>query len=344
MNRRSLYFTAPHETAIRRTTVDFGPEELLVETNISGVSAGTELLIYRGEAPAELPADETLETLDGDLSFPLRYGYAAVGDVVAVGEAVDDEWLGRSVFAFAPHETHVSVAPENAIPVPDGIAPSTMAVFPSVETATSLVLDGRPRIGEDVVVFGAGVVGLCTIGILSSFPLGRLIAVEPIAERRDRAEAMGADVAVAPEELNTVLDIGGAGGSAPDGSPRSGADLVYELSGRPQTLDTAVAAAGYDGRVIVGSWYGEKPATLDLGTSFHRDRISVESSQVSTLAPETRGRWTKSRRSSVALERLAAVDVASLITHRIPFAEASEAYRLLDDRGDGVLQVLLTYD
>jgi len=344
MNKQSLYFTAPYETSIRQSTVDVGDGELLVETSVSSVSAGTELLIYRGEAPAELPADKTLDTLDGNLSFPLRYGYAAVGEVVAVGEAVDDDWMGQSVFAFNPHETRFSIAPENVIPVPEGVSASEMAIFPSVETATSLVLDGAPRVGEDVVVFGAGVVGLCTIAILSSFPLDRLVVVEPIGARRDRAEAMGADVAVAPAELDTALDLDTHGESAPDRSHPAGADLVYELSGQPQTLDDAVAAAGYDGRVVVGSWYGNNPTTLDLGTSFHRDRISVESSQVSTLSPETRGRWTKSRRGSVALDRLAAVDVGSLITHRIPFSEAPSAYRLLDDRAEGVLQVLLTYD
>ncbi|RLM54064.1 oxidoreductase [Halobellus sp. Atlit-31R] len=334
MNRRSLYFTDPLETAIRETSVEVSADDVLVETRVSGVSAGTELLIYRGDAPEELPADEALDTLGGDLSFPLRYGYAAVGDVISVGSAVDDEWLGRTVFAFAPHETHFAVPPEDLLPVPDDISAEEMALFPSVETATSLVLDGRPRLGEDVVVFGAGVVGLCTIAILGSFPLGRLVVVEPIADRRERARGLGADVVVPPEELDDVLDPAG---------DRDGADLVYELSGRPATLDDAIGATGYDGRVVVGSWYGDKPATLDLGASFHRDRISLASSQVSTLAPETRGRWTHDRRAATALERLGALDVASLVTHRIPFEDASEAYRLLDERADGVLQILLTY-
>jgi len=334
MNRRSLYFTGPFETAIEETSVEMAADEVLVETRVSGVSAGTELLIYRGDAPEELPADETLETIDGDLSFPLRYGYASVGDVVSTGDAVDDDWLGRTVFAFDPHETHFSIAPEQLIEVPEDVSVEEMVLFPSVETATSLVLDGRPRVGEDVVVFGAGVVGLCTIGVLASFPLGRLVAVEPIPDRRERARHLGADVAVAPDELDDVLDRG------PD---CDGADLVYELSGHPATLDAAVGAAGYDSRVIVGSWYGDKPATVDLGASFHRDRISVESSQVSTLAPETRGRWTRARRAEAALSRLRDLDVESLITHQIPFSDAPDAYRLLDERADGVLQVLLTY-
>ena len=335
MNRRSLYFTGPSEAAIRPTSVEMAADEVLVETRVSGISAGTELLIYRGDAPTDLPADETLEALDGDLSFPVRYGYAAVGDVVDAGSAVDDGWLGRTVFGFTPHETRFALPPDRLITVPDAVDPEAMAVFPSVETATSLVLDGRPRVGEEVVVFGAGVVGLCTLGVLSSFPLRRLIAVEPVERRRERARRMGADVAVPPADLDDVLDAG----AGPDG-----ADLVYELSGRPAALDDAIDAAGYDGRVIVGSWYGDKPATLDLGSTFHRDRISVESSQVSTLAPETRGRWSKKRRSDTAVERLRSLGAADLVTHRVPFADAPEAYRLLDRHDDDVLQVLLTYE
>ena len=334
MNRHSLYFTGPSEASVRSTSVRMADDEVLVETRVSGISAGTELLIYRGDAPTDLPADEALETLSGDLSFPLRYGYAAVGEVVDAGPAVDDAWIGRRVFGFVPHETHFAVSPGELLVVPDAIDPEAMAVFPSVETATSLVLDGRPRVGEEVVVFGAGVVGLCTVAVLSSFPLRRLVAVEPVESRRERARALGADVAVPPGSLGDVIDTDGDG---------DGADLVYELSGRPAVLDSAVAAAGYDGRVVVGSWYGDKPATLDLGSTFHRDRISIESSQVSTLAPETRGRWSKDRRAATAIDRLSEIDAASLVTHRIPFADAPEAYRLLDDDTDGVLQVLLTY-
>jgi threonine dehydrogenase-like Zn-dependent dehydrogenase len=196
------------------------------------------------------------------------------------------------------------------------------------------VLDGRPRLGERVVVFGAGTVGLCTVALLSSFPLERLVAVDPLADRRDRALAFGADEAIPPEAAEAP--------AAPD-ADRDGADLVYELSGRPAALDDAVGVAGYDGRVVVGSWYGTKRAAVDLGTAFHRDRISIESSQVSTLSPETRGRWTKARRMGTALDRLRTLDVGSLVTHRIPFADAPTAYRLLDERADDALQVLLTY-
>jgi len=335
MNRTSLYFTGPQTVDRRRTPVDPSADEVVVETRVSAISSGTELLIYRGEAPTDVPADETLDALDSDLSYPVKYGYAAVGDVIAPGAAVADEWLDRAVFAFNPHESRFATTTDALVPVPNEVSAEVMAMAPSVETATSLVLDGRPRIGERVVVFGAGVIGLCTVGVLSSFPLDRLVAVDPIDARRERAVDLGADRAVRPDEVD---------GLVADWPDPGGADLVYELSGRPATLDSAIDTAGYDGRVVVGSWYGEKEATVELGTDFHRGRISVESSQVSTLAPETRGRWTKGRRMDTALSRLTGLDLDSLVTHRVPFDEAESAYRLLHEQTDDPLQVLLTYD
>lgn len=332
MDRHSLHFTGPHETERRRTTFTFA-NEVVVETQVSAINAGTELLIYRGDAPPDRPADETIDTLDGDLSFPVRYGYAAVGEVIETDGDVPEEWMGRTVFAFNPHESRFAASPDDLVPIPEDVTPEAMAMLPSVETAISLVLDGRPRIGERVVVFGAGVIGLCTVGVLASFPLERLLVVDPLADRREHARRMGADETLTPEEVPTAVDM-----DAPDG-----ADLVYELSGQPEALDDAIAVTGYDSRVVVGSWYGTKPATLDLDTDFHRNRVTIESSQVSTLSPDARGRWTKARRLDTALHTLRTLDVASLVSHRIPFADAPSAYRLLDDRTEPTLQVLLTY-
>jgi threonine dehydrogenase-like Zn-dependent dehydrogenase len=335
MDRRSLYFTRPYETELRRTEFEPTADGVVVETRVSAISSGTELLVYRGEAPTDLPADATIEALEGDLSFPVRYGYAAVGEVVATGAEVDDAWRGRDVFAFNPHESRFAARPADLVPVPGDVPPAAMALLPSVETATSLVLDGRPRLGERVVVFGAGPVGLCTVAVLSAFPLDRLVAVDPLAGRRERALELGADDAVTPERVTSVVETGG--------SDRDGADLVYELSGRPEALDDAVGVTGYDSRVVVGSWYGTRRASLDLGGDFHRDHVSIESSQVSTLAPDSRGRWTKDRRMGTALERLRDLETGSLISHRVPFEDAPEAYRLLDEHPEDALQVLLTY-
>ena len=337
MKTDTLYFTAPRSTAIRSRSVEMGPEEVLVSTDYSAISAGTEMLLYRDEVPADLPADATIETLSDDLSYPIRYGYAAVGTVQDTGGAVEDDWEDTRVFAFNPHESRFVADPATLVAVPEDVSPAEMTLLPTLETATSLVLDGRPRIGERVVVFGAGVVGLLTIALLSRFPLDRLVAVEPIEARRKRALAFGADEAVSPDGVPSLFD-------AEDVDDPSGADLLYELSGRPAALDDALDATGYDSRVIVGSWYGTKPVSLDLGTEFHRNRISLASSQVSTLAPETTGRFSKDRRLDVALDRLREIEVASLITHRIPFGDAPDAYRLLDESPETAVQVLLTYE
>jgi len=333
MARRTLRFVGPREVDIAETELpEPGDNEVVVDTELSAISAGTELLVYRGEAPTDLPADATIDALDGDLSYPLTYGYAAVGTVVDRGPGVDASWQGRRVFAFHPHETAFPADTDALVPVPD-LPPAAAALLPTVETATNLVLDARPRVGEAAVVFGAGLVGLCTTHLLAGFPLASLTVVEPLAERRAVAEEFGADRAVSPATFERPGNERGP----------PGADLVVELSGRPATLDDAVDAAGYDGRVLVGSWYGTKRADLGLGGRFHRNRVSVESSQVSTIAPDLRGRWTTDRRLETALDRLRGIAVDSLVSHRVPFEDAQRAYQLLDTDAPEALGVLLTY-
>jgi len=338
---RSLYFEAPGEVALRERPIpEPGPEEVRVETAVSAISAGTELLVYRGEVPTDMSVDPTLDAFDGDFSFPVSYGYAAVGTVTACGDRVDDAWRGRSVFAFTPHESHFLAAPDSLVPVPDSLSASAAALLPTAETASNLVLDAAPAVGERVAVHGAGVVGLFTTALLAAFPLSSLVAVDPLPGRRALAGELGADETLHPDRSDRLGDR-----RAADEPP--GLDLAIEVSGRPAALDDAVDAVGYDGRVVVGSWYGEKRADLDLGGEFHRDRIDISSSQVSTIAPDRRGRWTTDRRLDTATDLLERVPVEELVTHRVPFADAPRAYDLLDgaDAGEGSpLQVLLTYD
>ena len=196
-----------------------------------------------------------------------------------------------------------------------------------METAINFVMDGQPIIGERVALFGLGIVGLLTTALLARFPLSDLLCVDPIAARRQAALTLGATDARPSGEMT-------------DGD----FDLVYELSGAPSVLNQAIAATGFAGRVVIGSWYGQKSAALNLGGAFHRSRIRLISSQVSTIDPAWRGRWTKARRFDVAWQMLAALPLESLITHTLPVDEASSAYRLLDESADQVLQVLFTYD
>ena len=324
---RSLYFTAPHRVDVRDETVR--PPlagEVWVETTASAISPGTELLVYRGQAPTELAVDETISALPGLFSFPLKYGYAAVGRVAALGPDVDESWLNRLVFAFNPHESHFTAAAANLLPLPADVDVDTALFLPNMETAVNFLHDGAPLVGERVAVFGQGIVGLLTTSLLAQMPLANLTTFDRYPLRREASRSLGAHASLDPSEPTDLQ-----------------ADLTYELSGSPATLDQAIAATGFDGRVIIGSWYGQKRADLNLGGRFHRSRIRLISSQVSTLAPELSGRWTKARRMEVAWQLLREVKPARLITHRFPLAEAAKAYELIDQRPETCIQVVLTY-
>ena len=335
MTEQALYFTG--ERSVEHRPIDIGgpdPGELLVQTTVSAISSGTELLVYRGNVPSGMCIDTSIDALEGDFSFPLRYGYAAVGTVQAVGTDVDDGWIGKRVFAFVPHQSQFTVPPEEVTVLPEDVSPEHGSLLPTVETATNLVLDAAPAIGERVVVFGAGPIGLTTTCLLASFPLSELVVVEPVERRRELARSFGADIAIDPSNATAYFD---------DCTP-SGADLALEVTGRPEVLNDAIATVGYDGRIVVGSWYGTKRAPINLGQSFHRDDVTIQSSQVSRIAPERRGRWSTDRRLSTALDHLQELDADTLISRRIGFERAPEAYRLLDRDSDGTVQIVLTYD
>ena len=200
------------------------------------------------------------------------------------------------------------------------------------------IQDASPLLGEQVIIFGQGIVGLLLTSILSNYPLVDLISVDPISERRKASLLAGAKSSYSPERWLEVSEESRGRNEVND------ADLAFEVSGVPDALNLAISAVGFDGRVVIGSWYGTKPVELDLGGRFHRDRIQIISSQVSTIQPGLRGRWTKARRIETVLELIQQIAPARWITHRVPFNQAPEGYRLLDKSPDKVLQLILTYD
>jgi len=317
------------------------PDQVLVKTLMSAISPGTELLVYRGQWPLDLPVDETIPALSGKFSYPVKYGYSCVGKVVDIGSNVSTKWLNRLVFSFNPHESHFVASVDSVIPMPETLSSEEAAFLPNMETAVSFLMDGRPRIGEFVVVFGQGVVGLLTTGLLSLFPLGRLITLDSFAGRREKSCVFGAALSLDPQAADTVSTLKDL--LHWDGAFR-GSDLTYELSGNPAALDPAITITGFAGRIVVGSWYGEKRASVSLGGRFHRSRIRIISSQVSTLEPDVTGLWTKQRRLDLAMQMLQQVPVTKLITHRFPISQVADAYSTLDQRAEEAVQVMLTYD
>ncbi len=332
MNRDALVFVGPGQVqVVSEACPEPGPGQLLVRTAFSGVSAGTELLAYRGQLPADLALDDTLPSLQGGaFRYPFRYGYAAAGTVEAVGPGVDRAFIDRGVFSFQPHASRFVCAVEDAFALPEGIALDRAVLYPSQETAVNLVLDAQPGLYDRVAVVGQGVVGLCTTGLLARYPLQALVAIEPVPARAALAGRMGAQVASSVAEARAAL-----GGD--------GADITFELTGNPAALDAAIALTGQEGRVIVGSFYGDKRAPVSLGGHFHRGRLTLKSSQVSRVPPALAARWDRPRRMAAAFRALGELDVAALISHRVPFARAAEAYRLLDAGAAGALQVVFVH-
>jgi 2-desacetyl-2-hydroxyethyl bacteriochlorophyllide A dehydrogenase len=328
MKRLSLYFTSPRAVEVREEELPpLGAGQVLVMTVASAISPGTEMLIYRGQAPMEMAADDTISALGGSLAFPLKYGYAAVGRVVERGAGVGPEWEGRLVFAFHPHESLFIAEPSQLLPVPPDLTANAALFLPNTETAVNFLLDGHPLLGERVAVVGQGVVGLLTTALLARFPLAQLVTFDHFPLRREWALRLGAGQSLEPSHM-----------------PDMQADLVFELSGSPAALDTAMALTGFDGRIVIGSWYGQKRAAPDLGGRFHRSRLRLISSQVSTLTPALMGRWTKARRLAVAWEMVRAVDPARLITQRVPLANAAQAYQLIDHHPEECVQVVLAHN
>lgn len=338
MKQHRLEFTEPG-----RVVVKVGPaprpaaDQVLVQTRYSAISPGTEMLVYRGQWPPGVAVDATVEALAWTFAYPLAYGYCAVGRVIATGKAVPGDWLGRRVFAFQPHQNLFCVNPAALHPIPDDLDDTTALFLANMETAVNLLLDGCPLIGEKVVVVGQGIVGLLTTSLLSRFPLAALTTLETHPLRREASLRLGASECLDPQDPALGSRLGavpGQGGQA---------DLVYELSGNPAGLDAAIALVRFSGRVVIGSWYGAKKVDLDLGSFFHRGRISLISSQVSSVAPELTGRWQSSRRLALAWEMLRLVRPSVYITQRFALAEAASAYALIDRSPGETIQVIFDY-
>jgi 2-desacetyl-2-hydroxyethyl bacteriochlorophyllide A dehydrogenase len=322
----SVWFACPHQVELREEALPpVGPRDVRVEAIASAISHGTEMLVFRGQVPEGLELD--LPTLDGSFAFPIKYGYASVGRVLDSGAEVLRPSPGEVVFVHHPHQAAYVVPADMAIPLPASLEPEQGVFLANVETATNVVLDAAPRLGERVAIFGQGTVGLLITQLVRRTGAARITVVDPIARRRELALRVGADEALA----------------SGNGLEAAEFDLAIEASGHPAALDEALTSVAFGGTVIVCSWYGTKPAAVTLGGAFHRRRLRIVSSQVSTIDASLQPRWSRQRRLDVARDLLAELELKSLISHRFPVAHAADAYALLDGHPEQTVQVVLTY-
>lgn len=340
---RALYFTGPRALRVEEEQLrDPGPGEIALEALVSGISAGTELNVYRGLAPQwrKHMDPKSRLFLDGgaDWTWPARYGYASVGRITAAAPDVEGLEPGDLVFGYVPHGT-ANVAPARAVVPLGDIADPTLGVFfANLNTAYNGVLDARPALGSDVVVSGLGVIGQIVVRLLKRAGARTIVAVDGLAPRRDRALAGGATDVFDPRSdpvAEAVRDLTGG----------RGADIVIEVSGAAPALNEAIRTAGYNGTVVAMSWYGGSFETLSLSGEFHHNRTRVISSQVGAVNPDLGPLWSVPRRAEISREYLdlLASDLAGFVTHRLPLSEAQRGYNLLDQGDPNVMQVVIDY-
>ena len=348
MKHKTIYFTAPKQIELREESLSvLGADEVLVETICSAISAGTEMMIYRGEFPKQIDA---VNSISRGIHYPTSYGYASVGRVIEIGKSVNSELENQLVFSFQPHTSHFIAKPESLISIPDSLSPEAACFLPNMETAVNLVQDAAPILGERVLVLGQGVIGLLTTALLKEFPLETLVTADHYSLRREASLALNVTASLDPRTADfceTALShchhVLFPHRDITELPKRGGFDLTFELSGNPAALNDAIAVTAFSGRIVIGSWYGDKRASIDLGSVFHHSRIKIISSQVSTIAPELSARWDNSRRFQVALEALKRNQPQKWITHRFSVEHANEAYRLLDENPQQAVQIIFKY-
>jgi threonine dehydrogenase-like Zn-dependent dehydrogenase len=300
---------------------DPGPDDVLVRTLRSGVSRGTETLVFRGGVPASQYGAMRAPFQDGEFPGPVKYGYLSVGVV----EHGPHELRGRTVFCLYPHQTAYVVPAQAVVVVPDEVPVARAVLAGTVETAVNALWDAAPLLGDRITVVGAGMVGCCVARLLTRFPGVRVTLVDVDAARADTADALGVDFALPADAAD-------------------GRDLVVHTSATSAGLQHSLDLLALEGTVIDLSWYGDAEIRLSLGGSFHSGRLGIRASQVGLVAPARRGRRTAIERRALSLDLLRDPAFDALITGVSPFGELPDVMARLADGSLPALCHTLSYD
>jgi len=306
---RAFWITGPGSGELRDEPLAVpAAGEVLVETLFSGISRGTESLVFEGRVPASEYQRMRCPFQAGDFPAPVKYGYANVGR--AVGGAL----AGRPVFCLFPHQTAYVVAESAVVPLPGGVPPERAVLAANLETAVNALWDARPQIGDRVSVVGAGVVG-CLVAYLAGRVAGTDVElVDVLPGRAAQASALGV-------------------GFALPGVAQTERDLVFHASGRAEGAVTALSLAATDATIVELSWYGDREVSLPLGRDFHVRRLTLRSSQVGSVSPAARPRFTHRTRLELALSLLTDARLDSLIDGETTFEALPAALSDLSANG-----------
>ncbi len=289
---RAFWLAEPGRGEIRCAVLPPLAEGLVrVAAIVSGISRGTESLVFQGKVPVSQYQAMRCPFQDGEFPAPVKYGYASVGIV----EAGPGGPVGRRVFCLHPHQDRYDVPADAALPLPDTLPNERAVLAANMETAINALWDAGPLIGDRIAIVGAGVVGCLVASLAARLPGARVTLVDTDPGRRPLAAAFGCAFA------------------SPTEAPGD-ADLVIHASGSGAGLTTALALAGFEATIVELSWYGATPVAAPLGEQFHSRRLTLRASQVGAVAPARRGRWSRRQRLALALELLAAPVYDQLLT------------------------------
>ena len=311
----AYWIAAPGRGEIRREALPpRADDEVVVDALYSGISRGTETLVFSGRVPPSEYARMRAPFQSGDFPGPVKYGYASVGRVVEGPPELRD----RLVFCLHPHQTRYIVPASAVHPLPNDVPPGRAVLAANLETAVNGLWDAAPAVGDRIAVIGAGIVGSLVAWLAAAIPGAQVELVDIDPDKRMLAASLGVRFA------------------QPDAAAAD-ADLVIHASGAPEGLATALALAGFEAKIVEMSWYGDRPVTLPLGAAFHSRRLAIASSQVGTVAPRQRARWSTQRRMALALRLLAETRLDALITGESAFAELPAVMTSLCDAPAGAL-------
>lgn len=318
---RAFWTAAPGVGEIRTAPLrPPDPGEVRVRTLRSGISRGTESLVWRGGVPPSQWQAMRCPFQEGEFPGPVKYGYASIGRV----EAGPPQLLGRRVFCLYPHQDRYVVPADAVTPVPDAVPDARAVLAANMETAVNGLWDAAPRLGDRIAVVGAGVVG-CLVGALAArLPGVTVELIDTDADRAPLAARLGCRFALPAQAT-------------------ADADLVIHASGHPDGLATALGLAGFEATVLEMSWYGDRPVTVPLGEAFHARRLNLRSSQVGAVATAQRARWPHRRRLALALDLLADPVFDLLLTGESAFGELPHTLTRLAQAGGGTLCHVITY-
>lgn len=317
---RALYYDAPFSANIRTvqnpilTEDDALKADVLIRTVYSGISRGTERLVFEGRLPEGEWGRMRAPHQAGDFPFPVKYGYAAVGIV----EAGPDALIGRRVFALFPHQTLFALPADWVIPLPDAVPARRAILASNMETALNALWDSGAVAGQRIAVIGAGLVGCLIASLAARLPGAEVTLIDILPERAAIAEQLGV-------------------GFRTPHAAEPGAQIIFHTSASEAGLRLALGIAAFEGRIVEVSWFGDKQISLPLGGAFHSQRLQIISSQVGHVAPVMRARKTHRQRLETAIGLLDDARLDSLITGEVAFDDLPAALpRLLAADAGGV--------